>query len=105
MILRLWRGWTTRENADRYAAHVARQRPVIEANRGYRGLTLLRREAGEEVEFVTLTLFEGMDDVKAFAGDDYRKAVVPAHLQETIKRACEDVEHYEVVSTDLSLRS
>ncbi len=50
MIMRLWRGWTTVDNAPRYAAHVARQRPTIAANRGYRGLTLLQRDAGDEVE-------------------------------------------------------
>jgi len=103
MIMRLWRGWTTADNAPRYAAHVARQRPTIAANRGYRGLTLLQRDAGEEVEFVTLTYFETMDDVRAFAGDKYQRAVIPPHLQETIKRACDEVEHYEVASTDLGL--
>ena len=57
MIARVWHGWTTPENADLYERllkeHIF---PSILARRieGYRGIQLLRRPAGPEVEFQTI---------------------------------------------------
>lgn len=101
MIVRVWRGYTTAANAAAYEAHVANQRPKIAAAQGFRGLTLMRRDAGSEVEFVTLTCFDGMDDVQAFAGEDITRAVIPESLRGLIERACDAVEHYEIASTDM----
>ncbi|MBX3598844.1 MAG: antibiotic biosynthesis monooxygenase [Rhizobiaceae bacterium] len=105
MIVRLWRGYTKASNAAAYEAHVATQRPKIAASKGYGGLTLMRRDAGSEVEFVTLTFFETMDDVKAFAGEDITKAVIPGSLSSLIEHAADEVEHYEVSSTDMIVHS
>ena len=44
---------------------------------GYQGIHLLRRERGEEVEFVTVMWFDSWQAVRAFAGEDYEAAVVP----------------------------
>jgi len=48
VICRLWRGWTTRENADAYEAIVRGEViPGIEARRipGFRQIDLMRRDA------------------------------------------------------------
>ena len=69
MIGRLWRGWTTTENADAYEELLrTRILPGIHRVDGYRGAYLLRRDVDEGVEFTTLTFFESMDAVRAFAG-------------------------------------
>ena len=90
MICRLWHGWTTPENADAYE-HLLREEVFrgIAARRiaGYRGIELLRRTSGTEVEFVTLMWFESLDDVRAFAGEAYEQAVVPAAAPRTT-RSC-----------------
>src|SRR5580704_5807843 len=74
MICRLWRGWTTPDNADAYEAVVRGQViPGIEARRipGFRSIELVRRERDHDVEFMTLMWFDNLDSVKAFMGEDY----------------------------------
>ena len=80
MICRIWHGWTSPANADAYERllrteifHTIAARGI----RGYQGIELLRRPAGDSVEFVTLMWFESLDAVRAFAGPDYEVAVVP----------------------------
>ena len=98
MIGRLWHGWTTPENADAYQALLeSTVLPGIYRTGGLRGAYLLRREAGGEVEFVTLTVFETLDDVRAFAGEDYERAVVPPPARKLLSRWDERSEHFEVV--------
>jgi heme-degrading monooxygenase HmoA len=98
VIGRLWRGWTASDNADAYETllrtHVL---PGIHRVEGYRGAYALRREAAEGVEFVTLTLWESMDAVRAFAGEDYEKAVVPEEAQALLARYDRTSAHYEVI--------
>ncbi len=98
MIGRIWHGWTTPENADSYEQLLrAEVLPGIHRVEGYRGAYLLRRAAGDEVEFVTLTLFESLDAVRAFAGDDYEAAVVPPPARALLARFDERSAHYDVV--------
>ena len=97
MIGRLWHGWTTRENADAYEALLRREvLPGIHRIPGYKGAHLLRRDAGSEVEFVTLTLWESMEAVRAFAGEDYEVAVVPPEARKLLSRFDARSAHYEV---------
>ncbi len=100
MISRVWHGWTTRGNADAYQAHLeADVLPGIHRVRGYRGAYLLRRDAGEEVEFVTITLFDDMDAVRAFAGEDYERAVIHPVAGKLLSHYDERSVHYETVLT------
>ena len=98
MIGRLWHGWTTAENADAYEQLLrAEILPGIHRIPGYRGARLLRREVAEGVEFVTLTFFDSMEAVKAFAGEDYEMAVVPPEARKLLSRFDERSEHFEVM--------
>jgi len=98
MIGRLWHGRTTRDNADSYQRLlVSDVLPGIERIPGSRGAYLLRREVPEGVEFVTLTLFDSMDAVRAFAGEDYTKAVIHQEAARLLERFDERSEHYEIV--------
>jgi len=100
MIGRLWHGWTTRANAASYEALLrAEILPGIHHVPGYRGALLMRREAGEEIEFVTLTFFASLDAVRAFAGEDYECAVVPAKARELLSRFDARSLHFEVLFT------
>ena len=100
MIGRLWHGWTTRGNAGSYEALLrAEILPGIHDVPCYHGALLLRREAGEEVEFVTLTFFASMDAVRAFAGEDYEAAVVPAKARELLSRFDARSIHFEALFT------
>ncbi len=100
MICRLWRGWTTRENAEAYERVVRSQViPGIEARRipGFRSIDLVRRERGNDVEFMTLMWFDSLDSVKAFMGEDYEVAHVPAEAQAVLAGFDERSAHYEVL--------
>jgi heme-degrading monooxygenase HmoA len=100
MIGRIWHGWTTPDNADAYEALLRHEIFAgIEAREipGYRGIHLLRRNAGVKVEFVTVMWFDSLDTVRAFAGEDFEAAVVPPKARALL--ACFDARsaHYEVL--------
>ena len=99
MICRLWHGWTTPANADAYEQLLREEVFVGIASRGiagFRGIELLRRTSGAEVEFVTLMWFESLDDVRKFAGEDYATAVVPDAARRILRRFDATSTHYEV---------
>ena len=99
MISRIWHGWTTLGNADAYEALLKEEIFVGIRSRqihGFRGIQLLRREVGQEVEFVTIMSFDSLDDVREFAGEDYEKAYVPAKARAVLSRFDEKSQHYEI---------
>ena len=97
MIGRLWHGWTSRENAGAYEALLrAEVLPGIHRVPGYHGAFLLKRDVPEGVEFVTLTIFDSMEAVRAFAGEDYEAAVVPPAARKLLSRFDERSVHYEI---------
>lgn len=99
MISRVWHGWTTRANADAYESLLKSeifqdiQRRQIA---GYRGIHLLRRNLGDEVEFITIMWFDSIEAVRTFAGEDYEVAVVPAKARALLSRFDARSQHYEV---------
>ena len=59
MIGRLWSGRTAPANADAYEAFLRDDLlPEVAELEGAQGAFVLRRDDGEQVEFVTLTLFD-----------------------------------------------
>ena len=99
MISRIWRGWTTPGNADKYEALLKEEIFVGIQNRkirGFNGIQLLRREVGQEIEFVTIMLFDSLDSIREFAGEDYEIAVVPEKARAVLSRFDERSRHYEI---------
>jgi hypothetical protein len=99
MISRIWHGWTTPANADAYEAllreeifHGIEERKIG----GFRGIQLLRRDLGGEVEFITIMEFDTLDAVRAFAGEDYEVAVVPPPARALLSRFDARSQHYSV---------
>jgi heme-degrading monooxygenase HmoA len=76
VIARIWRGAVRPADADAYADYIA-ETGLAEYERtpGNRGAWMLRRDVGDLTEFITFTLWESLEAVKAFAGDDYEAAV------------------------------
>jgi hypothetical protein len=102
MILRYWRGWTTLQNAEAYQKIVSAQvLPGIAARRldGYHGAYLLRRDLDHEVEFATVMIFDSLDHVRAFAGEDYETAYVPAAARAVLARFDGKSTHYTTLLT------
>ena len=101
-VARIWRGWTTVENADAYQAVVdAEVLPAI-FERGIPGLVgahLMRADQVEngEIEFTTILWFESLDSVKNFMGEDYRRAHVPENAQAVLKRFDSESKHFHML--------
>jgi heme-degrading monooxygenase HmoA len=98
MISRLWHGWTKRDDADRYEELLRSEiLPGIHRVAGFKGASVLRREEKDEVEFVTLTMFDSMAAVKEFAGEDYEVAVILPEARKLLARFDARSAHYETV--------
>jgi antibiotic biosynthesis monooxygenase (ABM) superfamily enzyme len=100
MIVRIWRGWTSRANAQAYETLLREDIiPGIAARgiAGYRGMSLLRRDDGGESEFATVMRFDTLRDVRAFAGQNYERAVVPPKARALLARCDEKAAHYTEV--------
>jgi hypothetical protein len=99
VITRLWRGWTTPENADAYEQFLlTRLFPSMRANAGFRGADVLRRRDGQEIAFVTLTRFESIDAIRGFAGDDYEVAVLEPEAIALLSRYENRASHFVTAS-------
>jgi heme-degrading monooxygenase HmoA len=97
MIARQWRGWAPKERAPEYLNLFSEQvQPKLSAIRGFRRSLILVREHGEETEIVTITFFERLEDVVAFAGDQYEMANVSSEARAILCRFDADVSHFEV---------
>jgi heme-degrading monooxygenase HmoA len=98
MIVRLWHGWTTQSNADKYETLLKSEiLPGINRIPGFHGAEVLRRESDAEVEFVTLTRFDSMEAVRAFAGEDYETAVILPEARKLLSRFDQRSVHYQSV--------
>jgi antibiotic biosynthesis monooxygenase (ABM) superfamily enzyme len=97
MIARVWRGATRAEDADVYAAYI--EKTGLESARalpGNRGTLLLRRVDGDRAEFETILLFDSLDDIHAFAGDDIETAVFYPEDDEYLVDRDVVVRHFDV---------
>ena len=96
MIARIWHGYTKPQNADSYQNLLKTKiLPGIHRIQGYKGAYLLRREAGAEIEFITMTLWESMEAVEIFAGAGHSTAVVPEEAQRLLVRYDQKSVHYD----------
>jgi heme-degrading monooxygenase HmoA len=98
MIARLWRGAaSTSANADAYQRHVTmRVFPSLAAIQGHRGARVLRREHDGRVEFLVMTLWDSMEAVRRFAGDNPEAAIVEPEARAVLSDYDNFVRHYEV---------
>ena len=97
MIARMWRGAVRPEDADAYAEYIdgtgMRQYAQTPGNRG---AWMLRRERDGVVEFVTFSLWDSMDAIRAFAGDDVEAAVFYPEDERYLVERDERVTHFDV---------
>ena len=97
VIARVWRGAVRREDGAAYSAYMRETgvRAYAETP-GNRGVWMLRRDRGDEVEFVMLTLWDSLDAVKAFAGEQYEVAVFYPEDDRFLIERDETATHYVV---------
>ena len=97
MIARVWRGATCAEDAESYAAYLEETgMRAARALPGSRGTLVLRRLRDGRAEFETILLFDSIDDVNAFAGEDLDAAVFFPEDERYLVEREPDVSHFEV---------
>lgn len=76
MIVRIWRGWTHLEDEEAYADYVKETGiAAYRATPGNRGAWVVSRPDGDRAEFLTISMWDDMDGIVAFAGEDVGRAV------------------------------
>lgn len=97
MIARTWRGRATAEKADDYYRHFTTE--VVENLKsipGNKGAYLLRRTIDDEVEFLAVTLWDSIDTIKKFSGDDSEVAHIEPEGRAALSAFDEFAQNYEV---------
>jgi hypothetical protein len=99
MIARMWRGWVRTDRAEEYADIVERTGMTgYRATAGNRGAQLLTRDlGGGRTELITLSWWDDLDVVKAFAGDDITTAKYYPEDDEYLLDRETTVAHFEVL--------
>ncbi|RYD14135.1 MAG: hypothetical protein EOP90_15105 [Lysobacteraceae bacterium] len=97
MIARIWRGITLAGKADAYVAylHETGLRDYADTA-GNRGVSVLRREQGEHCEIMLVSLWDSMDAVRAFAGENPERSVYYPEDSQYLLEMEPLVRHYEV---------
>jgi heme-degrading monooxygenase HmoA len=86
------------ENVDGYLKHFqVSVLPQLRRIDGHQGAYVLKRPLGDESEILVMTLWESMDAVRAFAGEDPTVAVVEDEAKAFLSRFDRRVEHFDVV--------
>ena len=76
MIARIWKGAVRKGDADAYAQYMQETGIAGYASAaGNGGAWMLRRDVDDRTEFLMFTLWDSLDAVKGFAGEDYETAV------------------------------
>src|SRR5262245_28961392 len=75
LIARIWHGSTRNEDAEHYATYLEHTgMHDCRATPGNRGVYVLRRVRHDRTEFTFVSLWESLDAIRRFAGEDYEKA-------------------------------
>jgi heme-degrading monooxygenase HmoA len=97
MIARIWRGITLAEKADAYVAYLHETGLKDYADTpGNRGVSVLRREQGEHCEIMLVSLWDSMDAVRAFAGENPERSVYYPEDDQFLLEMEPLVRHYDV---------
>ena len=101
MIARLWHGRVPIAKASAYRAFlIQRAIPDYRSVTGNLGVRVLERRDGDVVHFQTLTFWNGLAAIHAFAGDDATRAKYYAEDADFLLEMEERVQHWEVVGAD-----
>jgi heme-degrading monooxygenase HmoA len=97
-IVRIWKGYGTQAGVDRYCREhfPTSVLPHLRAIDGFVDARVLTRPGRDETELVVATVWDSIDAVKAFAGEDYEHAVVEPVVRELLQRFDDRVTHFTV---------
>lgn len=101
MIARIWTGRTRSEDADTYLEYLHDTGiTALRGTPGNRGAWALRRVDAQDAEFQVISLWDSMDAIHAFAGDELAKAVYYPDDERYLLEMAPEVMHYEIYGTE-----
>lgn len=97
-IVRVWKGYGTDAGVDSYCRNhfPSSVLPHLRSIDGFVGARVLIRAGRNETELVVATVWDSIDSVKAFAGENYEVAVVEPVVRELLTRFDDAVIHFTV---------
>lgn len=99
MIARMWRGTVPTEKADAYYDYL--QHTGLSDYRktaGNKGVSVLRRIQDDTTEFLLISHWESLDAIRAFAGDDFERAVYYPEDEAFLLELTPTVDHYDILA-------
>jgi heme-degrading monooxygenase HmoA len=97
-VVRQWKGVVKPGLAGRYLQHLHEETlPSLSRLDGFTGVTILHRSVEDGTEFQVSTIWRSLEVIKAFAGEDVTRAVVPPAAQALMVRFDDRAVHYEFV--------
>jgi len=101
VIARIWRGATRPEDAEAYAEYL-RETGMREyrSTPGNVGVYMLRRIVGDRAEWITLTLWDSIEAIERFSGEDAERAVYYPEDRHYLIDKDDRATHWEVLDTD-----
>jgi heme-degrading monooxygenase HmoA len=100
MISRQWKGIAKSSDAQRYVDHLRTDTfPRLARISGFISASILQRTVPQGEECLIVTVWESLDAIKQFAGEDPEVAVVPAAVQSVMVEYERGVRHYSITET------
>lgn len=104
MIARLWHGEVPSSKANDYHDFLKLSGLKDYAGTtGNQGVFLLKKEESRITHFYTFTLWENLDAIKSFAGEDYTKARYYPEDRDFLLSFEESVQHFDVLEKPATL--
>jgi heme-degrading monooxygenase HmoA len=98
MIARTWHGVVPLEKADSYHAYLLQTGvPGLQTTPGNRGVYVMRRAEGELAHFLMISLWDSLESIRTFAGDDVERARYYPEDHDFLLELEPNVTHYEVL--------
>jgi heme-degrading monooxygenase HmoA len=97
-VARQWKGIVKPGLAEAYIAHLQGETLLsLRGTPGFVHATIMHRDVEDGTEFQVTTYWHSLDAIKAFAGEDVTKAVVPPAAQALMVRYDDRAVHYHIV--------
>ncbi len=103
-IARIWRGATREEDSGGYREALRSDLREVRSTDGNVGVFVLQRIQDGRSEFLFLSLWDSMDAVVGFAGQNVDRAVYFQEDERVLLELTPRVEHFEVVASELDRR-
>jgi heme-degrading monooxygenase HmoA len=100
-IARVWHGTVPTKKADSYVDYI-RRTGFSDYTRtpGNRGAFIFRRREGDVTHVLTISMWDSIESIKQFAGDDYEKARYYSEDKEYLLEFEPNVLHYTVAAAE-----